>query len=335
MTSENLGRIRTWASRGLVLAACAVANAGQDTAAGGRQTAPAPMTLAEARAAFSAADADRNAILNAAELAAVGLSAEDVKLADRDADGALRSEEYLGALPLVLLRSGRRASPELEAEAIRLRTLGAPAPARASSAGAPGSGTTGARGTVTSAGGGAPAPVAGGAARERLVSAVRGPVEMPQPTAERSAITEPGPAVSRLRNAELAEDSQARLEAARRALAERLQRTSRIAPPGSPTAPGETVSAQRRRAQAAEREDGSPTAQRLRAARQKLDERIRSSPRSDAPSPQAEPAPARPRPSVPPQEVQPPGRDPGSRKDGPPSADPPQAQRPRGPPPGR
>ncbi|MBI5435238.1 MAG: hypothetical protein HZA52_20555 [Planctomycetes bacterium] len=241
---------------------------------------PAPVTLAEARAAFAMADADRDAVLEPGEFAGASLGDADVKLADRDADGLLRSEEYLGALPLVLARSGRRASPELESEAIRLRALGAPTPARTATA-SPAS------------------PSTGGAARERLVSAVRGPVEPPQATRPRTSAPAEGPAGARLRTAPSAAEAEERLQAARIALSERLQNASGTGEPAAPPVAVDTVSGQRRRAQDVERNDPSVTAQRLRAARQKLDERIRGA-RDQQGSPSAPVAPERaPSPSAP------------------------------------
>ncbi|MCC6405815.1 MAG: hypothetical protein IT453_01520 [Planctomycetes bacterium] len=249
--------LSNWVRAALALGALAPAIAAyQSPAPSAPIQQPAPLTLAEARAAFAKADADQDAVLEAGEFAAAALGDADVKLADRDADGVLRSEEYLGALPLLLARAGRRASPELESEAIRLRALGAPTPARSAST--------------------APAPAStGGAARERLVSAVRGPVEPPQATRPRSSTPVEGPAGARLRTAPTAAEAEARLQAARVALSERLQHASGAGEPASAPTEIDTVSGQRRRAQDDERNDPSITAQRLRAARQKLDERIR------------------------------------------------------------
>jgi hypothetical protein len=228
-----------------------------------------PLTLADARAKFDSADLDHDALLARGELAGAGLTESDLAWVDRDGDGAVKSDEYVGALPLLLARSGRRASPELEAEAIRLRTLGAPAPARTGTASS--SATTG----------------AGGAARARLVSAVRAqsaPTEAPRP---RETGIAPGPASERLRATPTGPESEARLQAARQALAERLLRSADT-PPAAQSAVPDTLSGQRRAARDAEPNDSSTTATRLRAARQKLEERIRGARDVDA-TPRAEP----------------------------------------------
>lgn len=292
---------RVWWWRACAVAAVALsasAAVGRQADSRGASAPPAKqqaMTLADARAAFAAADVDRDNRLAAAELAAAGLSADDVKLADRDRDGALRSEEFLGGLPLVLSRAGKRASPELEAEAIRLRALGAPAASR-TPATLPSPNTTPAT-TTPPSGSVPPAPAAGteagSAARERLASALRGPVQPPKSTRQREqGLSETGPAVTRLRTAPSASEAEARLKAARDSLAERLQRSS-AGPEEPPRGVPDSVSGQRRRAQEAEHNDATPTAARLRAARQKLDERIRSSNTpSDPPAPDAANPPA-------------------------------------------
>ncbi|MCE9595526.1 MAG: hypothetical protein K8S98_15165 [Planctomycetes bacterium] len=233
------------------------------------------MTLTEARAAFAVADADASGVLEGAELAAAAIGPDDVRLADRDADGRLGADEFLSGLPLILARAGRRAAPDLEAEAIRLRILAAPQPAR-------------------SAGPSANPTDASGIARGRLVSAVRTDPPRAEPARPRATTVTSGPATARLRTAPSSAEAETRLQAAREALNERLQRSGETPTTPPPTPATGAPSQQRRWAQDAERNDSTVTAQRLRAARQTLDERIRGARQNSAATPGGE-TPPRPR----------------------------------------
>ncbi len=238
----------------------------QEQPATPRPEAAPPVSLADARSTFARFDANHDGRLDSGEMGAAKVDSEWLSLGDSNRDGTLSADEFVAAYPLLLARHGRVASVELEAEALRLRANQSPRPNATPRDPASLS-------KLRSGDGAKPA------APDAKLD------ESKSPTRSNGGATPParvaiGPAAARLRSTPADAESQARVQAAREALDQRLRNAHQDGQePAKPTAgPSEPVAKDSPNARrgADELVTGGLTAERVRAARAALDARIRA-----------------------------------------------------------
>jgi hypothetical protein len=261
-----------WKVWAVVIAWLASSARSQDAPTAPIPAPPPGVTLAETRAIFARVDANHDGKLDTAEMQNAKLDLEIAALGDQNADHALTMDEFVGGYPLVLARHGQHAAPDLESEALRIR---ASTPARKPS-------------DARDASGVAMARLAG---TRRVADRDLAPAAGSAQRAPGSPASE-GPAGLRLRNASGGAEAEAKVRAAREALDQRLRTAHRDganrqdgANDGSPAASqprsvpppaSDALSELRRRASERAAANDTVTAQRLRAARDSLDSRIRA-----------------------------------------------------------
>jgi hypothetical protein len=81
------------------------------------------VSLAEARALFARVDQDASGELGTREADYAGLAASTAASFDADGNGSLSLEEFIVAHQQTLVRAGKRAAPDLEAESTRIQAV--------------------------------------------------------------------------------------------------------------------------------------------------------------------------------------------------------------------